>query len=193
MEAVLKIAFENFAKKVPWLKGKKLKKNVYSLNLNIMKKRLKTLAARYGLLFTWRSCPLVSAYIRVCQIGMQGPKLWAKPRHFCKLDVATSKMAFLDLNLHVLQLVTSNSNNWGRHLWHPLNLVHTFKILLVPKITYQLANFRYQITSVIFIKIKPIGSRSKQPQCPSKLGILCGNLFRTKSINWGRKIGKLPY
>ena len=31
---------------------------------------------------------------------MQGPKLCAKPRHFCKLDVATSRMAFLDLNLH---------------------------------------------------------------------------------------------
>ena len=48
---------------------------------------------------------------RGCQISMQGPQLCAKPRHFCKLDVATSKMAFLDLNLHVLQVATSNSNN----------------------------------------------------------------------------------
>ena len=45
---------------------------------------------------------------------MQGPQLCAKPRHFCKLDVATSRMTFLDLNLHFLQVATSNSNNWGR-------------------------------------------------------------------------------
>ena len=48
---------------------------------------------------------------RGCQIGMQGPQLCTKPRHFCKLDLATSRMAFLDLNLHILQLATSNSNN----------------------------------------------------------------------------------
>ena len=48
---------------------------------------------------------------RGCQIGMQGPQLCAKPRHFCKLDMATSRMAFLDLNLHGLKLATSNSNN----------------------------------------------------------------------------------
>ena len=53
-------------------------------------------------------------YSRGCQIGMQGPQLCAKPRHFCKLGVVTFRMAFLDLNLHVLQLATSNSNNWGR-------------------------------------------------------------------------------
>ena len=47
-------------------------------------------------------------YFRGCQIGMQGPQLFAKPRHFFKLDVATSRMAFLDLNLHVLQVATSN-------------------------------------------------------------------------------------
>ena len=42
------------------------------------------------------------------------PQLCAKPRHFCKLDVATSiRMAFLDFNLHGLQLATSNSSNWG--------------------------------------------------------------------------------
>ena len=29
---------------------------------------------------------------------MLGPQLCAKPRHFCKLDVATSRMAFLDIN-----------------------------------------------------------------------------------------------
>jgi hypothetical protein len=39
---------------------------------------------------------------RGCQIGMQGSQLCAKPRHFCKLDVATSRMAFLDLNLKLL-------------------------------------------------------------------------------------------
>ena len=48
---------------------------------------------------------------RGCQIGMQGPQLCAKPSNFCKLDVAASRMAFLDLNLHVLQVATSNSNN----------------------------------------------------------------------------------
>ena len=42
------------------------------------------------------------------QIGMQGPQL------FRKLDVATSRMAFLDLNLHVLKVATTNSYNWGR-------------------------------------------------------------------------------
>ena len=50
-------------------------------------------------------------YIRGCQMGMQGPQLCAKPHHFCKLDKATSRMAFLDLNLQVLQVATSNSNN----------------------------------------------------------------------------------
>ena len=53
-------------------------------------------------------------YVRGCQIGMQGPQLCAEPRHFCTLDVATSRMAFFDLNLHVLQVATSNSKNWGR-------------------------------------------------------------------------------
>ena len=51
-------------------------------------------------------CHLVGMYSRRCQIGMQGPQLCTKPRHFCRLDVATSRMAFLDLNLHVLQLAT---------------------------------------------------------------------------------------
>ena len=57
---------------------------------------------------------VLACSIRGCQIGMQGPQLCAKPRHFCKLDVATSRIAFLDLNLHVLQVATSNSKNWGR-------------------------------------------------------------------------------
>ena len=39
-----------------------------------------------------------------CQIGMLRPQ----PRHFCKLGTATFRMTFLDLNLHVLQLATSN-------------------------------------------------------------------------------------
>ena len=45
---------------------------------------------------------------------MQVPHLFAKPGHFRNLDVATSKKAFLDLQLHVLQLATSNSQNWVR-------------------------------------------------------------------------------
>ena len=55
-----------------------------------------------------------SMLVRGCQIGMQGPQLCAGPRHFFKLDVPSSRLAFLDLKLHVLQLGTSNSNNWGR-------------------------------------------------------------------------------
>ena len=46
-----------------------------------------------------------------CQIGMQGPQFCTEPRHFCKLDVATSRIAFSDFNLNVLQVATSNSNN----------------------------------------------------------------------------------
>ena len=46
-----------------------------------------------------------------CQISMQGSQLFKKPHNFFKLDVATSIMAFLDLNLHVLQVATSNLNN----------------------------------------------------------------------------------
>ena len=45
--------------------------------------------------------------IRECQIGMQGPKrsLAQSLVIFANyLDMATSRMAFLDLNLHVLQL-----------------------------------------------------------------------------------------
>ena len=45
---------------------------------------------------------------------MQGPQLCAEPRCFLKLDVATSRMAFLDLNLQVLQNAISNSSNLGR-------------------------------------------------------------------------------
>ena len=48
---------------------------------------------------------------RGCQIDMQGPQLCAGPRHFYKLDVPSSRIAFLDLKLLVLQLGTSNSNN----------------------------------------------------------------------------------
>ena len=49
-------------------------------------------------------------HIRGCQISMQGPQLCAGPCHFCKLDVPSSRLAFLDLKLHVLQhgLRTSN-------------------------------------------------------------------------------------
>ena len=60
----------------------------------------------------WMSVKIKGIYVfRGCQIGMQGPQFCAKPSHFCKLDVATSRMAFLDLNLHVLQVASSNSNN----------------------------------------------------------------------------------
>ena len=38
-------------------------------------------------------------------------QLCAEPRHFCKLDMTPSRMAFLDLNLYVLEVATSNSNN----------------------------------------------------------------------------------
>ena len=48
----------------------------------------------------WLVCP--SGY----QIGMQGPQLFAKPRHFCKLDVATSRMAFFNLLHLALQIET---------------------------------------------------------------------------------------
>ena len=52
--------------------------------------------------------------IRGCQIGIQRPQFCEKPRHFWKLDMATSRMAFLDLNLHCLQLAPSNSNKRDR-------------------------------------------------------------------------------
>ena len=44
---------------------------------------------------------------------MQGPHIFSKTRYIQKLDVATSKKANLDLNLHALrlQLATSNSQN----------------------------------------------------------------------------------
>ena len=38
--------------------------------------------------------------IRGCQIGMQESQLCREPCHFCKLDMATSRIAFLDLNRH---------------------------------------------------------------------------------------------
>ena len=76
--------------------------------LGFLQRLLAVSFRKYGLLFA------PSLNIRGCQIGMQGPQLCAKPRHFCKLDVATSRMAFLDLNLHVLQVAISNSNNWAR-------------------------------------------------------------------------------
>ena len=41
---------------------------------------------------------------RGCQIGMQGPQLCEKPRHFCKLDVATSRMKTLTYMFYNLPL-----------------------------------------------------------------------------------------
>ena len=65
--------------------------------------------------------------IRGCQIGMQGPELCAEPRHFCKLDVATSRIAILDLNLSTCSTSCHFKFKQLRalcstklHLWHPL-------------------------------------------------------------------------
>ena len=84
-----------------------------------------------------------------CQIGVQGPQLYVKPRHFCKLDVATSRIAFFNLKLHnyyVLQVSTSNLKNWGHsvlrsklNLWHPLNWRYLQYYL--PFVTWPLSDF----------------------------------------------------
>ena len=50
-------------------------------------------------------------YFTRYKIGMQGPHLCAKPRLFCNLDVATSKIVFVDLKLYVLELASSNFQN----------------------------------------------------------------------------------
>ena len=68
----------------------------------------------FTLHYVFTVLPSRGTYIRGCQIGMQGAQLCAEPRHFCKLDVATSRIAILELNLLVLQVATSNSNNWRR-------------------------------------------------------------------------------
>ena len=44
----------------------------------------------------------------MCQIGVQGPHLCAKP---CKFYMVFSKKAFFDLKIHVLHFFTSNSQN----------------------------------------------------------------------------------
>ena len=44
--------------------------------------------------------PHLHLEFRGCRIGIQGPQLCAKSRHFRKLDVTTSRMAFLDINLN---------------------------------------------------------------------------------------------
>ena len=56
-------------------------------------------------------CLVSYIQFRGCQNGMQEPQLCAKPCNFSKLNMATSRMAFLGLNLHVLQAATPNSNN----------------------------------------------------------------------------------
>ena len=54
------------------------------------------LATIYG----WSSSNTAAAsYIRRCQIGMQGHRLWVRRHCFCNLEVATPKKALLDLNL----------------------------------------------------------------------------------------------
>ena len=53
--------------------------------------------------------------IRGCQNGMQGPQLFAKPCHFWKLNMATSRMAFLDLNP---KLYIPSTLNIVLILWH---------------------------------------------------------------------------
>ena len=47
-------------------------------------------------------------------VKMASKRTPAKPRHFCKWNMATSWMAFLNLNLNVLQVATPNSNNRER-------------------------------------------------------------------------------
>ena len=42
---------------------------------------------------------------RGCQIGMQGSQLCAKPSHFCKLDMATSRMDFITLTYMFYKLL----------------------------------------------------------------------------------------
>ena len=59
---------------------------------------------------------------------MQGPQLFAEPGHFCKLDVATSRIAFLDLNLNVQKLRTLCSTKL--HLWHPLVTISFGKLFI---------------------------------------------------------------
>ena len=62
-------------------------------------------------------------YIRGCQNGMQGPQLCTKPCHFCKLNVATSRMAFLDLNL-------ACSTSWGYIPGHTISCPITRNTIL---------------------------------------------------------------
>ena len=88
----------------------------------IVSKRSDNLKDNISTFFTLQksnNANLLSLKVRGCQIGMQGPQLWAKHLHFFKLDVATSRIAILDLKLHVLQVAISNSNNWGRSLTPP--------------------------------------------------------------------------
>ena len=42
-----------------------------------------------------------SMYTKVCQNCMQGPQLCAEPPHFCKSNLATSRMAFLDNIIYI--------------------------------------------------------------------------------------------
>ena len=79
------------------------------------RKIMKTNKMEYNIT-EWNGHPIkqiILPYVvsRGCQIGMQGPQLCTEPRHFCKLDVATSRMAFFRPYLHVLQVATSQSNN----------------------------------------------------------------------------------
>ena len=61
-----------------------------------------TAPLRFYVFVIGRDC----VYIRGCQMSKQGPQLCVKPCHFCKLVVATSRMALLDLNLsHQIQTI----------------------------------------------------------------------------------------
>ena len=61
-------------------------------------------------------------YVRGRQIAMQGPQLCAGPCHFCKLDLPSSRLAFLDLKLGMAipQRISflEESRSWGKAKLH---------------------------------------------------------------------------
>ena len=104
-------------------------------------------------------------YSRECQIGMQGPQLFPEPGHFCKLDVATSRIAFLDhFKFKQLRALCSTK----LHLWHPLMYrlsrtsrnVETFLIFALSLKSWSalatviLGNQNCQINIVVFLQIQ---------------------------------------
>ena len=101
---------------------------------------------------------------RGCQICMQGPQLCPEPCHFCKLDVATSRMAFLDLNLHVPQL-KALSLQYKIATLTPPNCMYFFPFLekiLMPELSlyfqcfplYRVSLFRLEKNNLILLHCK---------------------------------------